>query len=542
MSDSERQSGHIGGCVVCAAGEEAALEAGRAGLSRGSLLRRGAAAAGALGAAGVFAGSALAGGSHKGAKHSGPPPRGKRPIVIEPSWVLAHDEKKGLSLLHDHSVVVEGDRIAAIVEGRWRGKERRVRARGKLLLPGLISGHTHVAGGTATRGIIEGGRSFARPLLLADELDNETLDDLTAFNLAELLRSGCTTQLEMALSLKQAESYVRVARSWRVRGYPGGMVPGIHRLFPVWFRADDQTLFDSVPDTLAEIEANLAFARGVNGAEDGRILPQMTPHATDTQTPETMRAFAAGARELGNGIHIHLSQSTNETDTVSRLWGKRPVEWLDDFGFYDGPLFGAHLSGADLENDPQILREKGAVYAHNPSAGGAGGGTQPWPEFLEAGVLTNVGIDTHSNDHLENVKLAVLYGQARHSLIANTSPVPLARPTIWDAIRAATINAAEGLGRDDLGRISVGAKADLVTVDVTGLLVGAGAPPPEPLNNLLYAHGLSVRDVMTDGHFQVWDGHLTIDDERRVGTRGGRAAKAIWDQLASEDWFTPTPV
>jgi 5-methylthioadenosine/S-adenosylhomocysteine deaminase len=537
MSDSEQAEG----CVVCAAGASADKEASGRDLTRGASLRRG--VAGAVGSAGVFAGSAFATRAPTGGKPSGrgAPARGKRPIVIEPSWVLAYDETKGLTLLRDHSVVVEGDRIAAIVEGRWRGKERRVRAHGKLLLPGFISGHTHVAGGTATRGIIEGGRSFARPLVVADKLDNDDLDDLTAFNLAELLRGGCTTQLEMALSLKQAESYVRVARNWCVRGYPGGMVPGIGTLFPVWFRADDQTLFDSVPATLAEIAANLEFARSVNGAEEGRILPQMTPHATDTQTPETMRAFAAAAKELGNGIHLHLSQSTDETNTVKRLWGKRPVEWLDDFGFYDGPLFAAHLSGADLENDPRILKEKGAVYAHNPSAGGAGGGTQPWPEFLAAGVLTNIGIDTHSNDQLENIKLAVLYAQARHSLIADASPVPMARPTIWDAIRAATINAAKGLGRDDLGRISVGAKADLVTIDVTGFLAGVGAPPPEPLNNLLYAHGLSVCDVMTDGHFQVWNGHLVIDDERRVIKRGGRAAQLIWDQLAGEDWFTPTP-
>jgi cytosine/adenosine deaminase-related metal-dependent hydrolase len=147
------------------------------------------------------------------------------PLIIEAGWVLAYREG-ALTLLRDHSVVVPRRPDRRGLEGRRRGRERRLNARRHLLLPGFISGHTHVAGGTATRGIIEGGRSFARPLVLADALSDDDLDALTAFNLAELLRSGCTTQLEMALSLKQAESYVRVARHWGVRGYPGGMIPG----------------------------------------------------------------------------------------------------------------------------------------------------------------------------------------------------------------------------------------------------------------------------------------------------------------------------
>lgn len=412
-----------------------------------------------------------------------------------------------------------------------------VDASSQFVVPGFISGHTHACSATPTRGIIEMGRSFARPLELVETLTDDEMDALTAFNVAELLLGGSTTHIEMSLSLRQAQSYVRVARNWGVRGYPGGMVPGIARLFPIWFRTDDQVLFDSVPDTLAEIQANLEFARTINGVDDGRILPQMTPHATDTQTPETMQAYANGAAELGNGIHIHLSQSSNETNTVRNLWGVTPTQWCEQFGFFDGPLFGAHMSGLDFEVDPAILNAGGGVYAHCPSAGGAGGGTQPYPEALAAGMNVNIGIDTHSNDYIENLKLAVLYGQARHSLIGETSTIPLQRPTMWDAIRGATLVAADGLGRDDLGRIEPGAKADLVGIEVSGPLVGVGTLPPEPLNNLLYAHGLSTRFVMTDGNLQVYDGKFIADDFDRVAQAGGRVVAQIWRQLDSEGWF-----
>jgi len=72
--------------------------------------------------------------------------------------------------------------------------------------------------------------------------------------------------------------------------------------------------------------------------------------------------------------------------------------------------------------------------------------------------------NTHSNDYVENIKLAVLYGRARAWLLADKSLVPLKAPTLWDAIASATLNPANGLKREDLGRIAVGAKADLCTI------------------------------------------------------------------------------
>ncbi|MBK6597487.1 MAG: amidohydrolase family protein [Proteobacteria bacterium] len=463
-----------------------------------------------------------------------------RRYVIDAGLALLESNGE-LEVRDNISILVEGDRIAAIESGSpsWRryGRALRIDASRHFVVPGFISGHTHVAGGTTTRGIIEMGRSFARPLVLADALADDELDAITAFNLAELMLSGCTTQVEMALSLKQAESYVRVAQRLGARGYPGGMVPGIHRLFPIWFRTNDQALFDSVPGTLAEIQANLEFGRRNRNASEGRIRPMMSPHATDTQTPETMRALAAAAAELDTGIHIHLSQSANETNTVRRLWGMTPTQWCASLGLMNGPFFGAHMSGLDFAVDPAVLNANGAVYSHCPSAGGAGGGTQPYPEALAQNMRVNIGIDTHSNDYVENLKLSVLYGQARRSLLGATSAFPLANPTMWNAIDGATRIAAVGLRRPDLGRLAVGAKADIVSINVSGPLVGVGTLPPEPLNNLLYANGMSVRHVMTDGRLQVWNGRFVAADLGRIARDAGRAVSRLWGLLRAEGFF-----
>ena len=252
-----------------------------------------------------------------------------------------------------------------------------------------------------------------------------------------------------------------------------------------------------------------------------------------------MAAILAAAKELGNGIHIHLSQGANENVAVKRLWNKRPAEWLEEVGFYSQPVFAAHLIAADPALDLPVLVRYKVTFAHCPSANGAGGssGSHPYPEALAAGLNTAIGIDTHSNDYVENIKLAVLYGRARTRLLADKSPVPLKAPTLWDAIASATLNPANGLKRNDLGRIAVGAKADLCTIEVSGFFTGVGTVPPEPLNNLLYANGLCVRHVMTDGNFQFYDGRMIVDDEARVLQRGGAVVAKVWEQLRTEKWF-----
>jgi cytosine/adenosine deaminase-related metal-dependent hydrolase len=530
--------GFAGSCFVCGAAHGAAEpHAPKPAVSRRGFVSL-AATAGAATAALAAARGALA-----QTQPPAPPAPPRGPFALQADWTLAMRGGR-MELLRGATVIVRGNAIEEVRDGAPPADMTRIAMPGQVLLPGFISGHTHVCSATPTRGIIEGGRSFARPLELVETLADDEMDALTAFNLAELLRSGCTTQVEMALSLRQAQSYVRVAKAWGVRGFAGGMIPGIARLFPIWFRREEKTLADSVPGTIKEIADNIAFGREIAATGRGLVMPMMSPHATDTHTPETMAAILAGAREFGTGLHIHLSQSARETERVKAAWGATPTQWLEKLGFFALPVFAAHMTGAETATDFEIMKKHGGVYSHCPSAGGSGGsgGLQPYPEALTAGVATNIGIDTHSNDYLENLKLAVLIGRTRARILqAVAGARNLRLPTIWDAVEAATVKAANGLRRADLGRIEAGAKADLVSIEVSGLIVGSGATPPEPLNHLLYANGTAVKHVLTDGAFQVRDGRLAVADEAQVIARGGAVAQAIWAKLRAENWFTPTP-
>lgn len=497
-----------------------------------------------LGAIGVAPGLLASVDSDPGGEHESPRSSSDDRLVDgvltgAAAWLESPDGTFGIE--HDVSVRIVDHEIVEVSRGPISAGDA-IDISGQLLLPGIISGHTHVAGGSPTRGIIEGGRSFARPLeVVENELSDEELDALTAYNLSELLRSGCTSQVEMSLSLRQARSYARVAERLGARGWVGGMVPGIGRLFPIWFGTDDD-LAASEAATLAEVTANMEFAntlasRGASG-RPALVQGMMTPHAADTHTPATLRAISAAARELGTGVHTHLSQGERETASVRRRHGVTPTRWLREHGLMDGPFFGAHFTAPDWDVDPAILREVGAVYASCPSAGGAGGASQPLPEALAAGMAINVGIDTHSNDMIENLKLAVLMGQARAAALGGLSGArPVRAPTVSDVIGGGTRVAADALRRPDLGRIEVGAAADLVAVDLSGPLVGSGAAPPEPLNNLLYANGRAVSTVIVDGRVLVARGRFVASDADMVVADGGRVARRIWGILEAEGWF-----
>ena len=103
-----------------------------------------------------------------------------------------------------------------------------------------------------------------------------------------------------------------------------------------------------------------------------------------------------------------------------------------------------------------------------------------------------------------------------------------------DVFHAATVGGARALGRDDLGRLAPGARADLVLVDLDH---PAMQPCRDPLRVLLFhAAERAVRDVYVDGQMVVSQGRVLGLDH--AGALKALAAAQLRSQagVASRHW------
>src|SRR5690606_30182526 len=95
-------------------------------------------------------------------------------------------------------------------------------------------------------------------------------------------------------------------------------------------------------------------------------------------------------------------------------------------------------------------------------------------------------------------------------VLAKVASGHVAPVKVGQLFHAATVDAARALGRDDLGKLAPGAKADLVLVDLSH---AAMRPLRDPLKSLVYtATDRAVRDVFVDGRQVVADGEVTLYD------------------------------
>ena len=106
--------------------------------------------------------------------------------------------------------------------------------------------------------------------------------------------------------------------------------------------------------------------------------------------------------------------------------------------------------------------------------------------------------------------------------------------TTLDVFNAATLGGARALLRDDIGRLKVGAKADLVLVDIKHPSM---MPLREPLRSLLYvAADRAVRDVYVDGVRAVADGRAVNIDYQAASEALEEAQKRSLRNVPGLDW------
>jgi cytosine/adenosine deaminase-related metal-dependent hydrolase len=455
--------------------------------------------------------------------------------LIAARYVVGYQDG-GHRLLDDGEVVVDGDRIAFVGRGYAGPVDERIDARDRLLIPGFITVHSHLTNSPLTKSFLEDcGNPFhymsgLYEYLAVTETTPEDGAIAAAFSLVEMLKSGITTVVQFGNLIP--DRIVALAGELGVRAY---VVPAYRS--GRWHTPDGRRVeYEwAVDEGLPGLAQAVDFIRRHDGAHEGRIKSFLGPAQIDTCTPALLRRTAETASALDVPVTIHAGQATIEFQEITRRYGRTPIEHLHHVGLLDRRLIIAHcifISGHPMvtfpgDRDLELLAASGAHVAHCPWVFGRRGIVmQSYARYRRAGVNVALGTDTFPQDMIHEMRQAAVL-----SKVAEADPRVA---TAADVFTSATLGGARALGRDDLGRIAPGAKADLVLVRLDSLTM---APVRDPIKNLVFsATAHDVDTVMVNGKVVVRGGAVAGVDERRLARDLQAAAARLWERTRATDW------
>jgi len=439
-------------------------------------------------------------------------------------------------LLKNGCVVVEGDRVVHVgpeVEGSF---EEILDLPDALLTPGLIDMHAHLTSASYDRSYVEdvGKPGFwfsGLPELLpaiGAAMDEEAQRAAVDYSMAELTRSGTTTVFEIGWLGDYTAAAVERAglRAYIGEGYGSAR----------WRTLDGKRMsYDWKPDGGMEgLETAVAFVKRIEGRAGGRIRGMLTPMQVAMATPELLQRTRAVAAELDVPVTLHTAEAVFEFHEMVQREGMTPVQWLAAQDFLNERTILGHCvftSGNSWVRHPgddlARLADSGASVAHCPWVFARRGiAMESFATYLEAGVTMCLGSDTAPQ--------SILHAMRHAAIVSKLQEHDCRKPTAIDVFNAATLAPARVLGRDDLGRIAPGAKADLLLWDMTGFSM---VPCRDPIRNLVYYAGSEdLHHVMVDGEWLMTDKALRKVDEASVRGNLARAAQRIWEAVGPGDW------
>jgi cytosine/adenosine deaminase-related metal-dependent hydrolase len=436
--------------------------------------------------------------------------------LISDAVIVTNDDQS--PVLVDGAVMMEQDRIVDVGETinlrrRYQDYDRHIDGSGKILMPGLVSSHTHV-GYTVFRGRVEdGGRNtFLTQLVpmagLMTAAERLALGSLTYL---ELLRGGVTTIVEVE---EDADLFPDFVEQLGARSFIGVMVQDVEP-----DRVVDGTFAYSPQMRRAQVSQALQLAEHWHNAK-GRIRPLLMANSTMTSSPELMRDLREAADRLRVPLCIHLGTGTAERELCAKKHGKSPYAYARDLGLLGADVLAAHCFDITPE-DIDILAETRTHIAHCPQINAVRGLIAPARALQDRGLNITLGIDNYFADFFEVLRSAIIVARIKDGDGTVMKPETV--------LKMATINGARALGLTDVGKIKPGWKADLILLD----RVSPGLTPLlDPIPSLVYhAHSGSVRTVIVDGDVVVADGRATKVDEDALFQEAQNRAVAAWSRF-----------
>jgi 8-oxoguanine deaminase len=402
-------------------------------------------------------------------------------------------------------VVISGDRIVELVASGGQPATPGCRvfdASEHVVIPGLINTHHHFFQ-TLTRALPASLDRTLFPWLTAlypvwANITPEALDAAVTVAMAELLLSGCTTTTDhhylFPAGLEQAID-IEIAASQRL-GLRVVLTRGSMNL--------SQRDGGLPPDSVVQDEDNILIdserliARYHDPKPGALVQIALAPCSPFASTTAVMRRTAELAEKHNLRLHTHLAETVDEDVFCEQLYGCRPLEYLEDCGWLQDRTWLAH--GIHFRPD-EIARmaKAGVTVTHCPCSNQLlASGHCLVCEMETAGMKVGLGVDGSASNNSSN-----LMQEVRAAFLVQRGRYGADRVGHLDALRWATEGSAACVGRPELGRIAVGAVADLALFKLDELRF-SGAQ--DPVAALVLCGAYRADRVMVGGRWVVEDG------------------------------------
>jgi cytosine/adenosine deaminase-related metal-dependent hydrolase len=418
---------------------------------------------------------------------------------------------------------MDGGRITAVGSVPEEPGDQIVRVDGDIITAGLINTHHHfyqwMTRGWAFDCTLFGWLTTLYPVWA--RLTPEDVEVASAVALGELALSGCTTAADHHYIVPGGDDSVfdAIASAAKTIGIRAHIARGSMDL--------GQSKGGLPPDSVVEeLDAILDSTHAVfERLHDGeRISITVAPCSPFSVTPKLMSESAALARQLGTRLHTHLAETLDEERSCLERFGKRPLQLLDDLDWIAHDVWIAHGIYFD---DAEVARlgEASTGIAHCPSSNSRlGSGIARVVDLTAAGAPVGLGVDGVASNEIgtlfPEMRMALFLARQRDLSATTFAPA--------DALALATEGGARCLGRDDVGRLEPGLRADVVVWPGDDL-----ADVLDPIAGLVLGPERTARHVFVDGTAVVRDGHLVNADIDGLHADLARRARRLWPENAA---------
>ena len=386
--------------------------------------------------------------------------------------------------------------------------------KGKLLMPGLVDGHTHTCQQLLRGRVADEYPMIWTRFLVPFESNLQPEDSYVSGQLAclEMIKNGTTAFAESG-----GVHMDRVADAVIESGMRAAIAKSTMDMGNAITGAMKETAQEAIDNTID-------LYKRYQGAGDGRIDIWFAIRQVMTCSRELIAMVGENAKKYHTGIHAHLCEHKDEVSFCLQNYKKRPAQFLEEMGILGPNLLTAHnvmLSDADIS----IMAERGVKIIHCPRANLANHGFPKTPQILEAGASVGLGCDGAAPSNLDLFdEIKVL----RYAMIGYWG-LPSFNPVVMPCaklLEMATRGGANAIGHGDiLGTVAEGKKADLILLNID-------QPHILPTQNLVNtivdaASGHDVTDSIINGKLVMKDREVLTLDEEKILFEADRHMKEI---------------